>query len=274
MKLIFFLILLSLLSCSDDTFRKVETLGSFRILGVVADKPEVSPGDTVSLQLYVTDVDGGGRTITGSVVSCIDPGIAYGATVSCDNDPATVSGSYTINTITDTDLGSSHAYTGAAQEVEAITIPGTLLTGRSNRERINGVGYITIFTFVVDGKTHKAFKTIKAVSGRALNNNPTLTDIQSDGVSLTAFPAKNDKIVALADPAESYSYVNIDNSTETKTEAQQIAWYVSSGKLSKPKTNVNESTEYLGDAKVGTSVVLGLIRDERGGFNYLRFVFP
>ena len=89
MKNLFLLSLFLLMSCSDDKFNRVEELQGFRILGITATAPEVAPGGASTLQLIVSDLNGGGRTISGTTKSCIDPGISLGASVSCRPFPLT-----------------------------------------------------------------------------------------------------------------------------------------------------------------------------------------
>lgn len=272
MKALYLVILFLLSSCGDDSFKKVEALGEFRILGVVTNNPEVAPGGTASLQLIVSDVDGPigvGRTITGTTEACIDPGIGYGASVSCDHDPAMVPGSYTVDTRT-LDMV-NNVFTGLASDILNVNVPATIHIGRSDSEKFNGVAYIVIFKFSVDGKEVTTFKRIAAVSGRALNNNPPVSNIFVNGGNISAFPNDGDSLLVLADPPESYQYITTDNVTETRTEKLQVAWYTSSGEFSLSKTFADEPTEIKGSAPAGDSVVMAIVRDERGGVGFFRF---
>ena len=272
MKALYLVILFLLSSCGDDSFKKVEALGEFRILGVVTNNPEVAPGGTASLQLIVSDVDGPigvGRTITGTTEACIDPGIGYGASVSCDHDPAMVPGSYTVDTRT-LDMV-NNVFTGLASDILNLNVPATIHIGRSDSEKFNGVAYIVIFKFSVDGKEVTTFKRIAAVSGRALNNNPPVSNIFVNGGNISAFPNDGDSLLVLADPPESYQYITTDNVTETRTEKLQVAWYTSSGEFSLSKTFADEPTEIKGSAPAGDSVVMAIVRDERGGVGFFRF---
>lgn len=272
MKAIILLSLLALVSCSDDTFRKVERLESFRILGIEASAPEVAPGGTSNLRLIVSDVNGGGRTINGTYVSCIDPGIAYGAKVNCDHDSASVSGSYSINPTTESQVNAVNLYTGTADATVVATAPLTILTGRSDREKFNGVGYITIFTFTVDGKEVSAFKRIVATNRGSLNNNPAGSSILVNGAPISAAIEKGDKLVAVNNSPETYQVMTVEGDLETRTEEFKVAWYVSQGKLDKPKSNIEETVEYLGNSPTSDSLVLAIIRDERGGLEVIKDV--
>ena len=274
MKPFLILSLLFLASCGDDKFNRVEELKGFRILGVVASAPEVAPGGSSNLQLIISDLGGGGRTINGTTKSCIDPGISLGASVSCDHDPSTVSGNYTIDTINDADLGAANLFTGVASDVVNVTVPATIFVGRSTREQFNGVGYITIFEITVDGKTETAFKRVAATNRGSFNANPSITSILLNGANITSKPNKNDKLQVTTAVPESYNFINVDGAQEFKTEELQVAWYVSYGELNKPKAEAQEEVKYLSSPPGSTMVILTLLRDDRGGFFFQRAVLP
>jgi hypothetical protein len=272
MKFIIFLLILA--GCSDSKFARVEELKGFRILGVVASAPEVAPGGTSNLQLVVSDPNGGGRTISGQTRSCIDPGISLGASVSCDHDPTTVTGTYAIDFANDADLGSADLYTGVATQTLNVTVPAIIFTGRSARDQSNGVGYITIFDFDVDGKRVSAFKRVSATNRGSFNSNPSITNVLLNNVPLLAKPAKDDKLKVTTGVAETYNFINIDGSTEVKSEEVAVAWYVSYGELNKPKSEVEEDVKYLSSPPGSTMIIFTLVRDDRGGLALQKNVLP
>jgi archaellum component FlaF (FlaF/FlaG flagellin family) len=276
MKTLLLISLFLLMSCGDDKFNRVEELQGFRILGVVATAPEVSTFPGLStLQLVISDPNGGGRQISGTTKSCIDPGISLGASVSCDHDPSTVPGTYDIDTINDADLGVANLYTGIAADTVNVSVPATVFAGRSAREQFNGVGYITIFEFNVDGKTVTAFKRVTATNRGVTNTNPSITDLLLNGVTIGATkPNKNDKLKVTTAAPETYNFINVDGSQEVKTEELQVAWYVSYGELNKPKTEAQEDVKYLSNPPGSTMIILSLLRDDRGGFSIRRSVLP
>jgi hypothetical protein len=269
MKALLLLPLLILLSCGDDNFKKIDTLGDFRVLGIISSAPEVAPGASATLSLIVSDVNGGGRIISGVYVSCIDPGIALGAKVSCDHDPSAISGQITIDPSSETQVVVGNLYTGIADDVITVNVPVAILTGRSLREQFNGVGLITIFTFTVDGKEVSAFKRIVATNRGSLNTNPSGSSVLLNGAPIGAPIEKGDKLVAINASPETYQVMNVDGSIETRTEEFKVAWYLSQGNFDKPKSNINEVVEYLGRSHSSPSVVMAIIRDERGGLEVI-----
>jgi hypothetical protein len=275
MKLISLSFFIFLVACSNDNFRKVETLDTFRILGISSTDPEGAPLATSTLQLYVTDTKGGGRTIIGTYESCLDPGISLGAPVTCKYDPAATNGTYTINTGLDPDLGAGNLYTGFAGDTVLVTLPATIFLGRSSREQFNGVSYITIFKFNVDGKNITAFKRIIATTrvGANLNTNPSITTMNLNGAAIGAKPSKDDSLSLTTAAAESFNYQNVDGSSESRTEKLEAAWYVSKGEISMPKARANQSVKYKTNPPSSDLLILSILRDGRGGFDVVREIY-
>lgn len=267
---IFFLSVFLLVSCSDDNFQKVEELDSFRVLGIVATAPEVAPGGSTTLQLLVSDVKGGATRapFTANFESCLDPGISSGAPVTCDFDPTKVSGTVNINTNA---LGAANLYSGLTGSIN-VTVPASIFAGRSAREQSNGVGYITIVNFIVDGEPIRAFKRVIATN-RPPNNNPSISSVTVNGGALRK-PSKGDEFNAVTSTPETFDFINVDGSTNNRAEQTELAWYVSQGKLSRPKSSPEEEVEYLDDPPADPLLILTLIRDERGGLGFFRQVVP
>lgn len=259
MKYLFLLIFL--MACGDDNFRKVEEIDGFRILAIEADDPETAPNTGTNIRLFISDPIGAGRNVSFDVVSCIDPGIGLGASVACDHDPAAVPSNVMINTAA---LGTLN--TGLSANIP-VNVPTDILNGRTTREKFNGVGYIVIFTTNVDGREIKAFKRISATDRPGLlNQNPIISQIELNGAALGGTkPQKNDELNVIADTPETYSAILVDGSTETKIEKYQVAWFVSKGEISKPKVRIGEVVEYMSTPPTTTMLVIAVVRDDRGG---------
>lgn len=255
----YLLLILLCLSCGDDGFRKVEKLDGFRVLAIEVDNPEVGPGATVNVRAFVTDVTGTQEPSVSTYQTCIDPGIGRGADVECDSTPDT----YPINVgalPNRTDFGPS----------EPISIPPTILNGRSAFEKFNGVAYLVIFRFVVDGVEHRSVKRILVTDRSSidpdpppLNVNPTAGGLLVNGSPFSSPPQDGDELLVNASGAQNYKVMNIDGSIETRQENFEIAWYTSSGDFDKPKASVTEGVKYKGDGP--SSLTVAVIRDERGG---------
>lgn len=275
MKHYYFFMVFLVISCGNNDMKKVELLNEFRILSIVTSNatptPEVTPGAAVTLQLYISDVKGGGRILSGTTISCIDPGISYGAKVNCDHDALAVQGTYTV----DTNAGDlpTNLYTGLAIDTLDITVPAGIFNGKTSREQFNGVGYITIFNFIVDGKTVTAFKRIIATNRGTLNLNPAGSAIFVNGLGISSAPNKYDKLVMISNTPESFDYMTSSGDVETRNEEFQVAWFISNGEFDKPKSDLNESVKYLGDKSTTSTLIVGVVRDERGGVEIVRKLY-
>jgi hypothetical protein len=137
-KVLIFISLILLASCGDDKLKKIETLGSFRVLAIkaftagsvsVSELTQTS-GLSITASPYITDVTSGGRTVTGTVDGCVDPGVAYGAEATCEGNSTRVTTAYTVNT---TNAGTLHSQWGP--ESSSLAIPDTIFVGRSTREK-------------------------------------------------------------------------------------------------------------------------------------------
>lgn len=268
-----FLILLCV-SCGGDKLPKVDKLESFRILGAIANTPEVDPSGSpsVNLSLIVSDVNGTGN-ISGTYESCIDPGISRGAPVTCAFDPARIPPqNLTLNLA---GLGSSR--TGLLSNILSLNIPANILTGRSVREQTNGVAYIVIFRFTVNGKENISLKRIIATTRTPLNTNPVITDLLVNGVAatptITLPPDKSDFLLTFSTTPEQYDIINVDGTPETKTETYEVAWYSNIGEFDLPKAKIDESSELEIDSS-GPAVFIGILRDERGGLDVIKVEAP
>lgn len=273
MRLLFYSIVFVFInSCGESNLKKVEKLQGFRVLGIRTSTPEVNPGETISdIQVFFSDPQGGGRIIAGTTVACVDPGISFGAEVDCSHDPAKVTGTYTIDTTADD--ASVGQFTGLSSTTSSVTVPSFIFTGKTTREQFNGVGYIIIFTFTVDGIEEKAFKKI-LVSNRPIKNNnpgtPAASLLLKNG-SAISLPNQDELLVVSSSSQESYEFMNISQAMEVLQESFQVAWYVSNGELDKPKSFVNENVKYQKASAQSPFTLVAVIRDERGGIEFLQF---
>ena len=268
MKLFSLLICLLLVSCGDDDLPKVENLSGFRVLAIVADNPEVSAGGTADLQLLVSDFDGDGRTISGSYRSCTDPGIALGAEPSCEGvSDATASTSFNVNFSA---LGNAH--TGLDANTFTINVPATILDDANSIEEVNGIGYLVVFRFTVDGNEVRAFKNIIVSNRTTANSNPGTPDILLNDATLDSKPTVG-SVLTINDltDEESFPLFRSNGDFETVTESYELAWYVSQSDLDASKVEENGEAKFLEsppDPDNNPFVAVAVVRDERGGTSF------
>lgn len=269
---IFFILIFG---CGKEDFKRVYRLDEFRVLGIIANNPEVAAGSVVTLKPILSDRNGGGRVLTATVTACSDPGINLGAEVNCTHDTAATTATYTLNTATDINLGAANLYTGMANTSINITPPASLVNGKNALELYNGISYIVIFEFNVDGKTIKVLKRISVTTRATLNSNPTVSQINFNGAAASGIPGEDINLTCNGGGAESYQAYNIDGSLETKTENLTVAWYVTHGKLNTSKTDVSVPAKFDRDGQsISNFAVLCIVRDSRGGMALTRHVVP
>jgi len=262
-----------LLGCGNDDLPQVETLQGFRVLGIVANTPEVAAaGGNVTLDLLVSDVNGGGRTISGSWRACPDPGIALGAEPSC----AGVSGATAATSIS-LDFSTLGApYTDVYGTSYTVNVPSTILDSANTIQQTNGKGYVVVFRFTVDGREVRIFKTIIVSNRTTKNQNPADPTIRLNGGALSGLPVVNDALTInnLTDE-ETYQAFYSNGTLATLTESYEVAWYVSSkAKLSAGKVAEGDSVKFETAPEGGPFVAVAVVRDERGGISFSKVDIP
>ncbi len=266
-------------SCADDTLPKYYDLGGFRILGIHVNTPDVnetSLPSVVTLTPILSDLDSGGRAITVTVVSCIDPGVSFGAKPSCDGVSGATSPTQYNAVIGAQGPGSSifgsPSYTGTLDVGGAITVtvPAGVLTGRSDIEKFNGVGYLITLTFQAGSETIRAYKriTVFSGSGRVANTNP---DISSLG--LTTLPTVETSILpTLSLGTTTYQLMNQSGVVTNIDKKYFISYFVTDGTLKKSRTDVGEAALWTPPVTAPSgrpATVVGVIYDSIGGMDFV-----
>ncbi len=257
-------------SCAND-LPKAQVLDRLRVLALIATTPEVLPGATVTVTPVVSDVRGAGRALSYTVEACYDPGLDYGADVSCSHDTAKVTVGATAVTLT------APRYTQAVTTFN-ITVPSALFTTAQvdALTQFNGANYLVIFTLTAaDGEIEQVFRRIK-VSGASKiskNQNPSLTGFKkSDGTAVAALPTEETALLAVAPStaAEAYSELNTNGSFEARTETLTVSWFASEG-LPELTLQAIDSPNTYAPATTPTysPFVAAVVRDERGGAGVL-----
>jgi hypothetical protein len=272
---------LLLTSCSKDTFPKYSSLDRLRILAIVANTPELqnpAAGITnIQITPYISDIGGTGD-VQLTLQSCLDPGVALGATPDC-NDSATASSIQSItmssaSTITEGLFGDPER-TGAPQS-GAITvplqIPVNLLDQFSQTLQYNGISYLITITATTSNNIVKSFRRI-LVSNKAPNSNPTLSDLLIDQTSLTQTPSSGTHTLTFstADTPESYQFLKGNGDYRSLQESYEITWFASEGTLNTYRATATEPVTWKTTTPNPTPahkpVVVGVLRDGRGGLS-------
>jgi hypothetical protein len=259
-----FLSFLTLLSaCSPSELPDAYRLDRFRVLAILSDRPEVGPGESVTLTSFVSDFAGEGRPVLFSVEGCLDPGVGYGAEPTCQGSPtrAVVGDRIPMTGLL------SPGYTGLAAPSIPCTVPegDVIFRSASERDRFNGVGYLLTFAFTLpDGSIAKSFRTIVVSDKPVKNRNPTYA-----APFLSASPSEKSTLIPAftSDSVETYDEIRLDGEVESKTESLTTSWFVSEGDLSLRLTEGTAGTLYslplLPDPR--GRVFVAVTRDGRGG---------
>ncbi len=267
--------------CSEGKLAKYSELRGLRVLGLVANPPEVAAGGSATITPILSDLtEGVGLSFVAK--ACLDPGISYGGEPSCAGQGSEVS--LAAGTMSTGDMTPGRAFTGEGTSF-AVTAPGAevIFAQRSAREQWNGIAYLVTYEVTNSlGDTVKAFKRL-IVSTRDVaqrNNNPVLSDVFADGavfVSALAFGTTLTLTPSLGTPgAESYQAMQADGSLTLRTEELVTTWLSSHGTLKYSRTLSNEATFWETPAAQSSGAdvyLLALTRDGRGGLSYRKKCF-
>jgi len=262
-------------ACGKDDMPKYQSLGDLRILDVLVDKPEASPGDLVTFTPILSDLYGSGREINYTVQACIDPGLAYGADPVC-------TGTDTISIPTSTvtiPAGTDRTYTDMVTSF-TLTMPDeiTMFAGRSNADKYNGVVYLVQYNiWVTNGPAINSFLRV-FVSDAAKtqkNQNPSITslDLNDNPISsaTTSIPmpaASNFRVISPQTSSETYTAMQPDGSLLTRTEEMLNTWFVTDGEFDYSRTTGSVENKWSppGAKPAGRNAVIVVVtRDGRGG---------
>jgi len=273
-----FLVIFSicLLGCSEDLpdYNKLEDL---RIVALKVDLPEVNPGTEVSVNALVSDIGGDGRTLSYSLISCTDPGVAYGAEPNCDN----ASDKIEVAEGTITNLTEENSFT-LDQDPVAVAVPSSVLDLYSDIESYNGVAYLIVYTLTAEnGDSVKGFKRVVITSETktAKNSNPTIIEIvDENGNELSELPQEETdyKISVSSNSSENYTEYILADSLTSLEEVITTTWFVSDGAMKYYRT-INENYNSLTPPTVlptdRPAVIVVVSRDGRGGVDYQKIQF-
>lgn len=267
---VLFLLLSSffIFGCKNSKLPDVYRLDRFRVLALHADAPEVSPGQTVIITPYVSDVLGEGRALTFSAWGCLDPGVGVGALPECKGSPSEV---VLAQHVTASGLAAPD-YTGPLTTTVNVTIPAQAVVFEKvdADTQFNGVSYLVVFDFeFTDGTSFRAYRTLLVSTRSNKNQNPVfeMPALVFQGQSLTAEPQTQGEFEVNLDPVSAETYSRIENGqTVSFEESPFVAWYISKGELTSSLTDfVLTQTLFTPETSALPFVVVAVAKDGRGG---------
>lgn len=265
------LMMVCITSCSKDDLPDFNEITGPRIIGLVADKPEANPGDTINITPIISDLQAT-TTVQDSIQVCIDLGISHGANPTCEGNPTKM---VVQNHRTLTLPGAADNWTGLADGA-SFSIPNdtVIFDQRSDQEKYNGVNYLVEYTLhSSSGQNLTAIKRIVVTEATKLtkNQNPTFNDVLADGISMTNLPigAKVSLTNNLTNAsAENYSLKDKQGNLKNYAEELTVTWFITDGETKYYRSAVGTANVYTGpsSAPVGRAAyILVLARDDRGG---------
>ncbi|MDZ4676759.1 MAG: hypothetical protein SGI74_04540 [Oligoflexia bacterium] len=247
-------------ACTESKLPKYNLVNSLRILAMKSTAPEVSIGDAIPVvSALVLDPDGAGRTITYTWVGCRELPTSSSTRFQCVDAPDKIS------------LGSATTSNAGAE-----TIALTMLALVSAAQAHNGVNYIVSLTVTAGSETVTAFKRIVVTSKATKNNNPSVTALTRNTVTL----ADNDLIgtgtvtLEATIPSasyENYTFMDALNNTRNVQEDILITWFQTEGTMEATRTfSGDKNNQWTAPAPKTRSLVqlTVVLHDGRGGTDW------
>lgn len=270
-----------LFGCSDEKLPEFTNLNKLRVIALVASSPEVNPGAPVTITPWVSDITET-TGLTDSVAVCLDPGVSFGASPSCDGNPSKldIRTNYAL-TIT----GSN--FTGSVQPADAfvvnIPLDAVIFANKTAAEQWNGVSYL--IDYRLKNSSGVELKSIRRIlvstsTKTTKNANPVLTDILANSTTMTALPVGGATVSLSTDlnasSIESYTRINSDGNLETFSENVSVTWMITDGETKYARTGVGDSVTFTGPAAAPTGRqfhLFAVARDDRGGVSVIKKEF-
>jgi hypothetical protein len=321
--LLFLLALIPIVTpgCGGEKMPKYSILQSLRVIGLQLQPPEVNfdvttgfttPAATTSVSLVpvISDLYGGGRSLTYHLYHCVDPGIGTGAIPTCTGNP-TRTAVQTGQVVTPPSAGFlSPNFTGSLAAVPIDLSSGTLgagvmalyaakFQGLTAAQKFNGFSILVFFEIFPTGDESKKITTFKRLivsgSAKAVKNlNPSALTFLSGGTDLgttQTFPSVKSPVNAFVDAIDFENYLVMDaaGNTGSAIESIETTWFFTGPEdvtCSKDKECTSDGLFSLSRSKPGElnvftppvvstpstrgRVLIGVAKDNRGGSTVTR----
>ena len=260
-------LLLIFSACNTPDFKNFSELGELRIMGIVADQPEIDGTRTDNVQVvltpYISDIYGEGRKFTVVVAGCLDPGISQGASPRCLNPKfeAYPNG----NTFDSSALAKSN-YTGAMDAVTiTISNPAAQIAGFSAQQRYNGINYLVVFRLEYGATNLTAVKSISISERPKLNRNPEIAAIVFDEEQAANTLKSVDIDVSFTEAGgqEDYQEMSADGSVASLSESYFITWFYYLAEIKPSRILLGQQSKYKNE--VSPYTIVAVVKDRRGG---------
>ncbi|MCK6597703.1 MAG: hypothetical protein L6Q37_05005 [Bdellovibrionaceae bacterium] len=263
------------IACSESKLPKYVELKDLRVLSLVADKPEVNPGSSVTVTPIISDINET-SSLNYIATGCIDPGVSLGAKATCENSSSKVTlAEGSINSSSNSEMAEN--FTGQAPSF-SFSIPNSevIFSSRSAQDQFNGVAYL--LTYEVNntrGEKVSAYRRILVSnkSSDAKNLNPVVNQIFSQGnaLSANAYPLNGIYTLSLGidnNSFQSYEVQLTNGDIETRVEELTTTWFITDGSVKYFRSSQLDSNEFTAPETLPStrkSFLISVTRDSRGG---------
>jgi hypothetical protein len=243
-------------------------LDKLRVLALQANFPEVAPGATVTITPYISNV-GAGTTLSHEAKFCLDPSFGFGAEPTCEGVSSIDIPSTGITSPTD-GVGNTNTIN--------VTVPASILTGRSTQDQFNGVPFLMVYKLSDNtGQSVRAFRRILVSNKPTKNTNPVISNFLVNGSATTTYPTLVSNLSLSFTPASAESYLEqlADGTQVTRTETLQTTWFITSGEVKFFRTLGTDSTEFTPANPIPSkAIIFAVTRDGRGGIDVQKITAP
>jgi hypothetical protein len=278
MKKLLILGLVFLSACTKDNLPKFNKLEGLRILAFQTDTPEVNPGTSVTIKPIISDINA--TSLTYSASHCIDPGLSYGASATCENNP---SKQVIASNVALTAPGVGESWTGLADSFTFnVPIEAIMFSSRTPTETYNGVSYLIEYTLVNNlGESVKSVKRIivSETSKTPKNLNPATSQVFAGGVAMVSLSLSS-KLSLSTDlsltSAENYNLKNLKGELVNQVENLTTTWFVTDGETKFYRSNGVSTNEFTAPDQAPANrsfYLLAISRDDRGGVSLVKKKF-
>jgi hypothetical protein len=232
---------------------------------LIADKPEVNPGETIQITPVLSDIYGGGRAMGYFVEACFGSFGFRGVESTCEGTPLSQVVIPSTAPMAVTGLVAPN-YTAAVNPFSLTVPPIPAEVIPYLNDAFNGVRFAVLFHVRLStGEVFHARKEILVSTRTTKNQNPVFTDLTVSGAPLTSLPAASVSISAVPGGAgEQYEFHGTDGTWQL-TESMKYTYLASDGVMAE-SSDPTVSYDPPKAPPVGRNVVIiGVARDLRGG---------
>lgn len=238
--------------CAPDDLPKSQEISSgLRVLAIKASQPEVALSSlpaVVSLTIFVSDRDGGGRPVEIRGSACLDPGVSLGVEPSCDGVTGAIALTSSVVTPTaqaaNSQVFGSPSYIGSLPAL-SVSIPSLPTLGaRPATQLFNGVGFLIALELKAGSETRRAHKRIVVSSKTTPNANPSITSVLFDGQAAAALPTQAVGLSVASAYTGTYEFMTESGELRSREKPVRVTHLISDGASARASSSPSEAVTW------------------------------